>query len=291
MFEIGRNDKCWCGSGKKYKACHNRSDEANLSPYIKKGYPIPDRSLILSPEQIEGVRKSAKVTVGIMNELEKIVKEGISTLEIDEYYGKLTKEAGGICACLNYEGYPRNCCISVNDVVCHGIPSADQILKDGDIVNIDITTIFDGYYADMSRMYMIGNVSDKARQLVEVTKECMYKGIETIKPYTPVAEIGNTINDITDKYGYGVVRALCGHGVGLDFHTDPMVNHFRTKGKSLVLVPGMVITVEPMINEGNYDVSVSNKDGWTVTTKDGSLSAQWEHTVLVTETGYEILTQ
>jgi methionine aminopeptidase, type I len=291
MFEIGRNDKCWCGCGKKYKACHERSDEQNLNQFIQMGYPMPTRDLILSPEQIDGVRKSAKVSVAIMDEISKIVKEGISTLEIDEYYGKLTKEAGGICACLNYEGYPRNCCISINDVVCHGIPDANTILKNGDIVNIDITTILDGYYADMSRMFMIGNVSEDARKLVEVTKDCMYKGIEAIKPYTPVGEIGNVINDIADENGYGVVRALCGHGVGLDFHNEPMVNHFRTNRKTMVLVPGMVITVEPMINAGNYDCKVSQEDGWTVTTKDGSLSAQWEHTVLVTEDGYEILTK
>lgn len=291
MFEIGRNDKCWCGCGKKYKSCHERSDEANLKPFIEKGYPMPTRDLILSPEQIEGVRRSAKITVDILDELEKTIKEGITTLEIDNLYGKLTKEAGGVCACLGYEGYPRNCCISINNVVCHGIPDEKTVLKNGDIVNVDITTIVDGYYSDMSRMYMIGNVSDEAKQLVEVTKDCMYKGIETIKPYIPVGEIGNTINDITDKYGYGVVRALCGHGVGLDFHCEPMVNHFRMNRKTMILVPGMILTVEPMINAGDYEVEVSQEDGWTVTTKDGSLSAQWEHTVLVTEDGYEILTK
>lgn len=291
MFEIGRNDKCWCGCGKKYKSCHERSDEQNLMPFVKQGYPLPNRSLILSPEQIDGIRKSAAVSVAIMDELDTYIKEGISSLDIDNLVAKRTKEAGGICAPFNYEGFPKHCCVSLNDVVCHGIPDENTILKSGDIVNVDITTIIDGYYSDMSRMYMIGDVSESAKQLVEVTKDCMYKGIEAIKPYTPVGEIGNVINDIADKYNYGVVRALCGHGVGLDFHSDPMVNHFRTKAKTMVLVPGMVITVEPMINEGNYDCKVSSKDGWTVTTKDGSLSAQWEHTVLVTEDGYEILTK
>ncbi len=291
MFEIGRNDKCWCGCGKKYKACHERSDEDNLRPFVEKGYPMPSRDLILSPEQIEGIKKSAKVSVAIMDELDTFIKEGITSLDIDNLVALRTKEAGGVCACLNYEGFPKNCCVSINDVVCHGIPDADTVLKNGDIVNVDITTIIDGYYSDMSRMYMIGNVSEEAKQLVEVTKDCMYKGIEAVKPYTPVGEIGNVINDIADKFGYGVVRALCGHGVGLDFHCEPMVNHFRTNRKTMILVPGMVLTVEPMINAGSYDCQVSEEDGWTVTTKDGSLSAQWEHTVLVTENGCEILTK
>jgi methionyl aminopeptidase len=165
------------------------------------------------------------------------------------------------------------------------------VLKEGDILNVDITTILDGYYSDMSRMYMIGNVSAEAKQLVEVTKECMYAGIDIIKPYQPVSIIGNTINDITDKYNYGIIRALCGHGVGLDFHSDPIVNHYRSKKKSMILVPGMVLTVEPMINAGSFECDVDRVDDWTVRTRDGSLSAQWEHTVVVTETGAEILTK
>lgn len=289
MFEIGRNDKCWCGCGKKYKVCHERSDEQNLAKFIKEGYPLPKRNLILSPSQIEGIKKSARVSVAIMDELDTFVKEGITTGDIDSLVAKRTKEAGGFCADLGYEGFPKSCCVSINDVVCHGIPG-DRVIKNGDILNVDITTILDGYYSDMSRMYMIGDVADNARKLVDVTRECMLKGIDIIKPYMPVGEIGNVINDIADENGYGVVRALCGHGVGLDFHNDPMVNHYRTDSKTMVLVPGMVFTVEPMINEGTYDCNVSQEDGWTVTTADGKLSAQWEHTVLVTETGYEILT-
>ncbi len=287
MFEIGRNDRCWCGSGRKYKVCHERSDEKNLSEFA--GYPMPTRDLILSPEQIDGIRKSARVSVSIMDELDTFIKEGVTTGEIDDLVAKRTKQAGGICADLGYEGFPKNCCVSVNNVVCHGIPD-DRVIKNGDILNVDITTILDGYYSDMSRMYMIGDVKDNARKLVQVTKECMLKGIDIVKPYMPVGEIGNVINDIADENGYGVVRALCGHGVGLNFHNDPMVNHFRTNKKTMILVPGMVFTVEPMINEGSFDCKVSDEDGWTVTTTDGKLSAQWEHTVLVTEDGYEILT-
>lgn len=289
MFKLGRNDKCWCGSGKKYKACHERSDEEILRPLMDQGYPMPGRKLILTPEQIEGVRKSAKVSVSIMDALEDFVKEGVTTNQINTLVDTMTREAGGIPAPLNYEGFPKSVCTSVNDVICHGIPD-DTPLKSGDIINVDVTTILDGYYSDMSRMYMIGDVSDEARRLVEVTKQCMDEGIKCIKPYMPVGNIGNTIHDIADANGYSVVRALCGHGVGLDFHSDPVVNHFRTNRKTMILVPGMMITVEPMINAGAYDCEILDDD-WTVVTKDGSLSAQWEHTVLITEDGYEIITK
>lgn len=250
---------------------------------------MPTNKLILSPEQIEGIRESAKVSVHIMDELEKRIKEGVATEQIDIWVNEMTKEAGGIPATLGYDGFPKSVCTSVNDVVCHGIPG-DEILKSGDILNVDITTILNGYYSDMSRMFLIGDVSEEAKKLCEVTKECMYEGIKCIKPYMPVGEIGNVINDIADKNGYSVVRALCGHGVGLDFHLPPIVNHFRTEQKTMVLVPGMVLTVEPMINAGGFDVEILDDD-WTVVTKDGSLSAQWEHTVLVTEDGCEIITK
>ncbi len=288
MFKIGRNDRCWCGSGKKYKSCHEKSDEANLSKYLSNGYPIPDRSLILSPEQIEGVKESAKVSIAIMDALQDFIKEGVTTNEIDALVAKMTADAGAIPAPLNYYGFPKSCCTSINEVVCHGIPD-DTVLKNGDIINVDVTTILNGYYSDMSRMYTIGEISEDARNLIERTKEMMFIGINTIKPYMPVAEIGNAIHDKADEYGYGVVRALCGHGVGLDFHSEPTVNHFRSNQKSMILVPGMVLTVEPMINMGTWDVEVL-EDEWTVVSRDNSLSAQWEHTVLVTETGAEILT-
>lgn len=290
MFKLGRNDKCWCGSGRKYKACHERSDEEKLNPLIAEGYPMPDRSLILSKEDIQGIKDSAKVSIHILDELEKRITAGITTQQIDEWVAEMTAEAGAIAATLGYGGFPKSTCTSINDVICHGIPDG-TVLKDGDILNVDITTILNGYYSDMSRMFMIGNVSDNARKLVEVTKECMEAGIRAVKPYEPVGNIGNVINDIADENGYSVVRALCGHGVGLDFHTDPMVAHYRCapNEKTMIMVPGMVFTVEPMINAGGYDCEILD-DEWTVVTKDGSLSAQWEHTVLVTEDGVEILT-
>ncbi|HAG04721.1 MAG TPA: methionine aminopeptidase, partial [Lachnospiraceae bacterium] len=278
-----------CGSGKKYKVCHERLDEEKLMPFIAEGYPLPYKELILTPEQIEGVKKCSRVSVAIMDELDSFIKEGVSTDQINDVVEKVTADFGAESADLGYEGFPKSCCTSINNVVCHGIPNKKDILKDGDIINVDVTTKLNGYFSDMSRMYMIGNVSDEARQLTEVTKKCMDEGIACIKPYMPVGEIGNVINDIADKYNYGVVRALCGHGVGLVFHGDPMVNHYRTDDKTMILVPGMMLTVEPMINAGTYNVKIAD-DGWTVLTADGSLSAQWEHTLLVTETGVEIIT-
>lgn len=249
---------------------------------------MPDRRLILSKEQIDGIKKSAEVSIHILDELDKRIKEGITTDQINTWVNEMTKEAGAIPATLGYNGFPKSVCTSINDVICHGIPD-DTVLKSGDIMNVDITTILDGYYSDMSRMYMIGDVSDEAKRLVEVTKECMNIGIKAVKPYQPVGVIGNAIHDYADKNGYSVVRALCGHGVGVRFHDQPTVEHFRTNAKTMIMVPGMVFTIEPMINQGDYDCEVLDDD-WTVVTKDGSLSAQWEHTVLVTENGCEILT-
>lgn len=287
MLKIELNEKCWCGNGKKYKSCHMNSDNEKLQKFV--GYPMPSKEIILNQTQIDGVKKCAKLTTSILNEAEKIIKPGISTLEINDFIHKLTIDAGAIPAPLNYSGFPKSICTSINNVICHGIPSKNDILKDGDILNVDITSILNGYYADMSRMYCIGNVSENAKKLVDVTKLCLEEGIKAIKPYEPVSNIGNRINDIADEYGYSVVRALTGHGIGLKFHTEPNVEHFRTNSKKMILVPNMIITVEPMINEGSHHCHVL-QDDWTVVTNDGKLSAQWEHTILITEQGYEILT-
>ncbi|MCD8159235.1 MAG: methionyl aminopeptidase [Clostridiales bacterium] len=289
MYRLSRNDKCWCGSGKKYKQCHERSDERILMPLKRQGYLIPPRRLILNGEQIQGIRESAKITVGILDRLEDMVEEGITTNEINEFVHKYTIDHGGIPAPLNYQGFPKSCCTSINNVIAHGIPDK-TVLKSGDIVNIDITTILNGYYSDASRMYMVGEVAPNAKKLVEVTKECMYAGIKAVKPYRPVSDIGNVINEITDKHGYGVVRDLCGHGVGVKFHDDPLVEHYRQKRPTMIMVPGMVFTIEPMINEGTWR-GRTLADNWTFITQDNKLSAQWEHTIVVTEDGCEILTK
>lgn len=256
----------------------------------KQGHVVPTRKLIKTPEQIEGIRRSGVVNTGILDMLESEVKEGVSTLYLDELIGQYTKDHGAISACMGYEGYPRYACISPDDVVCHGIPSADTILKPGMIVNIDVSTILDGYFSDASRMFIVGETTPEKKRLVDVTKECLEIGMQAAKPYSFVGDIGFAIQCHAQKNGYSVVRELCGHGVGLEFHEEPEVTHYGRPKTGMLLVPGMVFTIEPMINMGKMQVHFSQEDGWTVTTRDHLPSAQWEHTLLMTETGLEILT-
>lgn len=255
-----------------------------------KGHLVPSRDLIKTPEQIEGIRRSGVVNTGVLDLIEKEIHEGMTTAQIDHLVFDYTVSHGAIPAPLNYEGFPKSVCTSINEVVCHGIPSEKEILRDGDIINVDVSTILDGYFSDASRMFMIGNVSPEKRRLVEVTKECLEIGMEAAKPFGFVGDIGNAIQHHAEKNGYSVVRDLCGHGVGLKFHEEPEVTHFGRKGTGMLLVPGMVFTIEPMINMGRYDVYIDSDDGWTVLTDDGLPSAQWEHTFVMTETGLEILT-
>lgn len=255
-----------------------------------KGHLVPSRDLIKTPEQIEGIRRSGVVNTGVLDLIEKEIHEGMTTAQIDRLVFDYTVSHGAIPAPLNYEGFPKSVCTSINEVVCHGIPSEKEILRDGDIINVDVSTILDGYFSDASRMFMIGNVSPEKRRLVEVTKECLEIGMEAAKPFGFVGDIGHAIQKHAEKNGYSVVRDLCGHGVGLKFHEEPEVTHFGRKGTGMLLVPGMVFTIEPMINMGRYDVYIDSDDGWTVLTDDGLPSAQWEHTFVMTETGLEILT-
>ena len=255
-----------------------------------KGHLVPSRDLIKTPEQIEGIRRSGVVNTGVLDLIEKEIHEGMTTAQIDRLVFDYTVSHGAIPAPLNYEGFPKSVCTSINEVVCHGIPSEKEILRDGDIINVDVSTILDGYFSDASRMFMIGNVSPEKRRLVEVTKVCLEIGMEAAKPFGFVGDIGNAIQHHAEKNGYSVVRDLCGHGVGLKFHEEPEVTHFGRKGTGMLLVPGMVFTIEPMINMGRYDVYIDSDDGWTVLTDDGLPSAQWEHTFVMTETGLEILT-
>jgi methionyl aminopeptidase len=213
----------------------------------------------------------------------------MSTEEIDKIVYEETIRLGGTPACLGYEGFPKSVCTTVNSVVCHGIPSEDIILQEGDIVNVDCTTIVNGYYGDSSRMFEIGKVSDEAHKLVTVTKECLDKAVAEIKPYSHVGDIGEIISNHAKKNGFSVVKELGGHGVGLDMHEDPFVDHTAKKGTGIILVPGMVFTIEPMINAGESEVCIDDSDGWTIYTWDDSLSAQWEYTLLMTEDGLEIL--
>jgi methionyl aminopeptidase len=246
--------------------------------------------IIKKEEQIEGIRKSSQLAARTLLYIEEYVKEGVSTEYLNKLIHDYIVEHNAIPATLNYSGYPKSCCTSLNEVVCHGIPSPDTILKDGDILNIDVTTILDGYYGDTSRMFLIGNVSEKAEELVEVTKHCLKLGIQNVRPGNFFGNIGFNISRYANSKGFSVVYEFCGHGVGIDFHEDPQIDHSARKNSGAKMKPGMIFTIEPMINEGKARVKIDAGDGWTARTIDDKLSAQFEHTILVTETGFDVLT-
>ena len=288
LDKIGRNDDCWCGSGNKYKHCHQLFDE-KLAELKSAGRKIPTHKMIKNAAQIEGIREAGKVNNAILDEVASKIKMGMSTEEINSIVVEATKRLGGIAAPLNYEGFPKSVCTSINDQVCHGIPSAEDILEDGDIVNVDVTTIYKGYYADASRMFLIGDVLPEDKELVKVAREAIDVGLSVVKPWNCLGDVGQAINDFAMAHGYSVVREIGGHGVGLEFHEDPWVSYVSKKNTGYVLAPGMVFTIEPMINEGGAEIFIDESNEWTVYTEDGSYSAQWEVTVAVTEDGYEIL--
>ena len=258
-----------------------------------KGKLVPTRQLIKTPEQIEGIRRAGVINTLVLDTVEAAIRPGMSTQDIDDICMRVCKENDATPACLGYEGFPKSVCTSINEVVCHGIPKPTDILMPGDIINVDFTTIKDGYYADASRMFIVGGqTTPEKEQLVRVAKERLEIGMEAAKPYCFVGDIGHAIEKHAKKYHYGVVRDLSGHGVGLEFHEDPEVDHYGHRGTGMLLVPGMVFTIEPMINMGTYKVFVDADDpwGWEVISEDELPSAQWEHTFLMTETGLEILT-
>jgi methionyl aminopeptidase len=287
MRKISRNDPCWCGSGKKYKKCHMDEDIRNGSVTGRELQPPPG-VIIKTPEQIDGIRKSCQLTREILDMVEEKIREGVTTEEINTWVHGYTIGHGAVPAPLNYNGFPKSVCTSINNVICHGIPDG-TVLKSGDIINVDVTCILGGYYGDASRMFCIGDVSDDARRLVRVAKECMDLGIAQVKPLADVGEIGYAIEKHARENGFSVVRDYGGHGIGVRFHENPHIHHYGTRKRGIVLIPGMIFTIEPMINTGKYDTRLLDDD-WTAVTVDGSLSAQWEHTVLVTEEGVEILT-
>lgn len=258
--------------------------------FQEKGHLVPSRKLIKTPEQIEGIRKSGIINTGVLDLVAREIHAGMSTAEIDKLVYDYTVSHGAIPAPLNYEGFPKSVCTSINEVVCHGIPSEEEILEEGDIINVDVSTILDGYYSDASRMFIIGETTPEKKKLVDVAKECLEIGMQAARPFGFVGDIGHAIEKHAKKNGFSVVRDLCGHGVGLEFHEEPDVEHFGRKGTGMLLVPGMVFTIEPMINMGTYEVFVDEEDGWTVVTEDELPSAQWEHTFVMTENGLEILT-
>ena len=287
-LKIGRNDPCWCGSGKKYKKCHEAFDD-KLEKYRREGYAVVDHDLIKTPDQIEKIKESCAINIAVLDYVEAHIKEGVSTAEIDRWVHEQTVSRGAIPAPLDYEGFPNSVCTSVNEVVCHGIPSEEQILKEGDIINVDVSTIYNGYYSDSSRMFCIGKVSSEKEELVKTVKECVKIGISQVKPWTPIGNMGHAVHKHALEHGYNVVSHIGGHGIGLEFHEDPWVSYVSEEGSGVLMVPGMMFTIEPMVNMGTAETVTDETDGWTVTTADGKPSAQWEVTVLVTEDGCEVI--
>lgn len=245
---------------------------------------------IYTEQDFEGLRKAGKLASQVLDYITDFVNEGVSTLKLNDLCHEFIIKNKAIPAPLNYKGFPKSICTSVNHVVCHGIPNETKILKNGDIINLDITVILNGYYGDTSRMFMIGNVNIKAKRLVEVAKNALFIGIDQAKISGHLGDIGYYIQNYVEKEGFSVVREYCGHGIGKSFHEDPQVPHYGKKNSDLLIQEGMVFTIEPMINVGDWPTIVSKIDGWTVTTKDKSLSAQWEHTLGITKNGPEIFT-
>lgn len=290
---IGRNDPCWCGSRKKWKTCHfpqfnpagEKRTESLKEEYLRK-YDI----ILKTPKQIEGIRQACILASNILDAVCHLAKEGVTTLELNELAVKLHKEAGAIAAPLNYDypPYPKSICTSINEVICHGIPDKNP-LKEGDIVNIDVTSILKGYYGDCSRMVCIGNVPAERQLVVDVAHECLMRSIAILRPGLALHKIGDVIEDYAHSKKCSVVHQFVGHGVGIRFHEGPQIAHSRNRS-NIIIQPGMIFTIEPMINAGVRDAVIDPFDQWTARTKDGKASAQWEHTILITEDGHEVLT-
>ena len=284
---LERNAPCWCGSGKKYKKCHLQADHEKGPPRRAAKPPVT----LKTPLEQEGMRRAGAFNGQLMDFIRSYVTAGISTGRLDVLAHDYTLDHGYVPACLNYHGYPKSICTSINNIVCHGIPSEKEILKDGDIVNVDFTTIVDGFYGDSSETFFIGNVSDKARHLVAVTARALILGIRAAMPGKHLSAIAQAIEPYVKSQGCSVVRQYTGHGIGKEFHEYFNVfHHIASDSDNIMLEPGLTLTIEPMINLGSYHVITDPVDKWTVRTRDGSLSAQFEHSILITEAGPEVLT-
>ncbi len=284
---VGRNDLCWCGSGKKYKKCHLAEDKLTGNVVTE----APRNPLIKTEEEMEGMRKAGAFNGELMEYIRQYVKAGVSTESINKKVHAYTIEHGHIPATLDYHGFPKSCCISRNNIVCHGISSEEECIEEGDIVNVDLTTIVDGFHGDQSETFIIGKVPAETMKLVEVTAQATEAAIKAVGPGKRLDVVGATIDPIIKKAGFSVVRSYTGHGIGRAFHENITVLHHKNKeNHDVLLEPGMTFTIEPMINAGTFGVYTSKEDGWTVYSRDKSLSAQFEHTILITETGCEVLT-
>ncbi len=295
LKELSRNDPCWCGSGKKFKKCHLGKDQ----PPARPKNPVPQnprRIMIKTEEQLEGIRRSSILTRDLLDMLEERIQVGVTTNQINEWVHEETLAQGADPAPLNYgrgkgprgKPFPKSVCTSINEVICHGIPN-ERILADGDIINVDVTCNLDGYFGDASRMFIIGEIPDSTRELVEETKKCLELGIAQVRPGGRTGDIGYAIQNHAESLGYSVVRDFCGHGVGVEFHEAPQILHYGSTGSGDIMQQDMVFTIEPMINMGRPESRILG-DGWTAVTVDGSLSAQWEHTIHVTAEGCDVLT-
>lgn len=292
---MSRNDPCWCGSGLKWKKCHfpieqqNPHTAAKALDELKMLYFKKYRILLKTEEQIEGIRRACQLSSQILDATCAMAKPGVTTLEMDEYCQKLHRDAGAIAASLHYgePPFPKSVCISLNEVICHGIPD-HTVLKEGDILNVDVASIYKGYYGDCSRMVTIGKISPERQLVVDVSYECLMRAIAILKPGIPVSAIGEVIESYANSKGCSVVYQFVAHGVGVDFHESPQVPHCRNKN-GIILVPGMTFTIEPMINAGVPEAVIDKTDKWVARTRDGKASAQWEHTICITERGHEVL--
>ena len=286
--KVRRNDPCPCGSGLKYKkCCLHKADpspktDRNTSYLQKHGIRVKES------KDIEGIKKAGRLALKTLDLVEDAIRPGMTTDEINTLVHDYTVENGATPAPLGYRGFPKSVCVSVNEVICHGIPG-DRVINDGDIVNVDVTPILNGYYADVNKTFFVGNPDSNAQKIVSVARECLRRGAMMVRPGNRIGDIGFSIQSFAEKEGCSVVREFVGHGVGFDFHEPPQVPHHGHRGEGIKLVPGMVFTIEPMINLGTKDLKVLN-DGWTAVTLDGALSAQFEQTILVTDKGYESLT-
>lgn len=282
-----RNDPCWCGSGKKYKRCHLQRDEKQGG----RPAPAPAGKWAKTADEIVGMRRAGAFNGELLDYIRPFVRAGVATGAIDDRVREYTARFGHTAACLGYHGFPKSCCISINNVVCHGIPSESEYLRAGDIVNVDLTTIVNGFHGDSSETFMIGAVPDQARRLVEVTARALLRGIAAVKPGLTLGAVADAIQPYVESQGCSVVQQYTGHGIGRSFHEGFTVyHHHEAESSKIIMEPGMTFTIEPMINLGDYRVVTDRFDKWTVRTKDNSLSAQFEHTVLVTAAGCEVLT-
>jgi methionyl aminopeptidase len=287
IFKGGRNAPCPCGSGLKYKKCclgkKDPKPEKLEAEYAKK-YRIK----IKQAADIKAIKQAGRLALDTLDMVESEIRPGLSTDKINTLVHEFTLKHDAICAPLNYRGFPKSVCVSVNEVICHGIPG-ERILNDGDIVNIDVTPILNGYYADVNKTFFVGTPGPDAKKIVRVAKNSLFKGMAMVKPGNTIGDIGWAIQKYAEKNGCSVVREFVGHGVGFEFHEPPQIPHYGNRGEGILLIPGMVFTIEPMINLGKKELVIL-EDKWTAVTKDKSLSAQFEQTILVTDNGFESLT-